>query len=171
MWGRKHYIIYCIATCIWIYLIKICYIILLVIKKVCRENISIFRTSLIFTSYYEFLGLYALIVKYVNTQAFFSFLSFLLFFFSFSVLVNEFRRTDKNTNKQKWQFLLANGRQLFYHIVQLTSDDTSFYPPAKQLISSCAGILGQVRKLMLIEVWRNGNRIFCVDYYCVHHDE
>ncbi|XP_063611379.1 ectopic P granules protein 5 homolog [Penaeus indicus] len=60
-----------------------------------------------------------------------------------TVLVNEFRRTDKNTNKQKWQFLLANGRQLFYHIVQLTSDDTSFYPPAKQLISSCAGILGQ----------------------------
>lgn len=63
------------------------------------------------------------------------------------VLVNEFRKTDKSTNNQKWKSLLVNGRQLFYHIVQLTSDDTSFYPPAKQLISSCAGILGQVRKL------------------------
>nr|XP_053655972.1 ectopic P granules protein 5 homolog isoform X2 [Cherax quadricarinatus] len=58
-------------------------------------------------------------------------------------LVNGFRRARTVNNKGKVASLLTSGRQLFYHIVQLTSDDTSFYPPAKKLITSCAQVLGQ----------------------------
>ncbi|XP_068201303.1 ectopic P granules protein 5 homolog [Palaemon carinicauda] len=58
-------------------------------------------------------------------------------------LVNEYRKLDKNKNKQRWMLVLMSGRKLFYHIVQLTSDETNFYPPAKQLITSCAEVLGQ----------------------------
>lgn len=58
-------------------------------------------------------------------------------------LVNEYRKLDRNKNKQRWMLVLISGRKLFYHIVQLTSDETNFYPPAKQLITSCAEVLGQ----------------------------
>ncbi|KAK7082716.1 hypothetical protein SK128_026803 [Halocaridina rubra] len=60
-----------------------------------------------------------------------------------TALINEFRKLEKERSKQKWELLLKSGRKLFYHVVQLTSDDTNFYPPAKQLITSCAEILGQ----------------------------
>ena len=60
------------------------------------------------------------------------------------VLVNEFRKMDKDRNKEKWLSVLMSGRKLFYHIVHLTSDETNFYPPAKQLITTCAEVLGQV---------------------------
>ncbi|KAB7501946.1 Ectopic P granules protein 5-like protein, partial [Armadillidium nasatum] len=39
--------------------------------------------------------------------------------------------------------LVLYGRELFYHFVKLTSEDTNAYPPAKQLITSCADALGQ----------------------------
>ncbi|XP_045603349.2 ectopic P granules protein 5 homolog isoform X1 [Procambarus clarkii] len=60
-----------------------------------------------------------------------------------TTLVNGFRKARTENNNNKTASLLASGRQLFYHIVQLTSDDTSFYPPAKQLITSCGQVLGQ----------------------------
>ncbi|XP_076059738.1 ectopic P-granules autophagy protein 5 isoform X2 [Oratosquilla oratoria] len=39
--------------------------------------------------------------------------------------------------------LLKLGRTLFYRILQLSSEETQSYPPAQQLISSCAEVLGQ----------------------------
>ncbi|KAK4327000.1 hypothetical protein Pmani_002518 [Petrolisthes manimaculis] len=64
-------------------------------------------------------------------------------------LITAYRHTtttateSQHNNQQQQRPLLLNGRQLFYDIVQLTSDDTCFYPPAKQLIASCAQVLGQ----------------------------
>ena len=62
-----------------------------------------------------------------------------------STLVNRFRKAKLGEGKQNIFQLLTSGRQVFYHIVQLTSEDTSAYPPAKQLITSCAEVLGQVK--------------------------
>lgn len=59
-------------------------------------------------------------------------------------LVNRFRKAKYEGSKQTIFQLLTSGRQVFYHIVQLTSEDTNSYPPAKQLITSCAEVLGQV---------------------------
>lgn len=60
--------------------------------------------------------------------------------------MNRFRRARHEESKQTIFQLLTSGRTVFYHIVQLTSEDTSSYPPAKQLITSCAEVLGQVMK-------------------------
>ncbi|MPC32484.1 Ectopic P granules protein 5 [Portunus trituberculatus] len=60
-----------------------------------------------------------------------------------TTLVNRFRKAKHGESKQTLFQLLTSGRQVFYHIVQLTSEDTSAYPPAKQLITSCAEVLGQ----------------------------
>lgn len=60
-----------------------------------------------------------------------------------TTLVNRFRKARFEGSKQTIFQLLTSGRQVFYHIVQLTSEDTSSYPPAKQLIASCAEVLGQ----------------------------
>ncbi|KAG0730098.1 Ectopic P granules protein 5 [Chionoecetes opilio] len=60
-----------------------------------------------------------------------------------TTLVNRFRKAKREESKQILSQLLTSGRQVFYHIVQLTSEDTCAYPPAKQLITSCAEVLGQ----------------------------
>lgn len=71
-----------------------------------------------------------------------------------STLVNRFRKAKHGESKQTIFQLLTSGRQVFYHIVQLTSEDTSAYPPAKQLITSCAEVLGQVTHQKLITyIW------------------
>ena len=36
------------------------------------------------------------------------------------------------------------GSNLFYHIASLVSDDTKYYTPAEQFLSSCIETLGQV---------------------------
>jgi hypothetical protein len=36
------------------------------------------------------------------------------------------------------------GVTLFYHIITLYNDDSAFYPPSKQLLTTCIETLGQV---------------------------
>jgi len=36
------------------------------------------------------------------------------------------------------------GITLFYHIITLYNDETAFYPPSKQLLTTCIETLGQV---------------------------
>jgi hypothetical protein len=36
------------------------------------------------------------------------------------------------------------GVTLFYHVITLYNDDTAFYPPSKQLLTTCIETLGQV---------------------------
>jgi hypothetical protein len=36
------------------------------------------------------------------------------------------------------------GVTLFYHIITLYNDESAFYPPSKQLLTTCIETLGQV---------------------------
>ena len=49
---------------------------------------------------------------------------------------------NDNNQTTKTQSLLSSGRRLFYHLVEMTSEETTFYAPAMQVISSCADVLG-----------------------------
>ncbi|CAL4061202.1 unnamed protein product, partial [Meganyctiphanes norvegica] len=60
-----------------------------------------------------------------------------------TLMIKWYRASNEQGNNDRTLSLLECGRHLFYHIAQLTSEDTTSYPPAKQLITFCAEILGQ----------------------------
>jgi len=43
------------------------------------------------------------------------------------------------------------GVTLFYHIIMQYNDETAFYPPSKQLLTTCIETLGQVSVYSCLE--------------------
>lgn len=62
---------------------------------------------------------------------------------------NEFERHKSKTNMDIAVKLHDVGVSLFYHIIMLYSDESAFYPPAKQLLTTCIESLGQVSIMCL----------------------
>jgi hypothetical protein len=60
------------------------------------------------------------------------------------LLENEFERHKSIRNMDTAMKLHDVGVTLFYHIITLYNDESAFYPPSKQLLTTCIETLGQV---------------------------
>ncbi|PNF33683.1 hypothetical protein B7P43_G12333, partial [Cryptotermes secundus] len=60
------------------------------------------------------------------------------------LLESEFERHKSTQNADTATKLHDVGVTLFYHIITLYNDESAFYPPSKQLLTTCIETLGQV---------------------------
>lgn len=65
-------------------------------------------------------------------------------FLCFRLLESEFERHKLAKNMDTAMKLHDVGVTLFYHIITLYNDESAFYPPSKQLLTTCIETLGQV---------------------------
>jgi hypothetical protein len=68
-----------------------------------------------------------------------------------SKLVTETNRAVEREDHFTVERLRETGIAFFYFLVSKYTEETAFYPPTKQLLTSCIEMLGQVR--CLLDFW------------------